>query len=135
MLLLSLFCFSHAAASMNTCEEERVNNHISLLLAEPRTGLTLSTSSWTNSSSPAKLPARWVLLMNYLNPTTFSTCLMMSPWSSSTLSCRQQSITSMLPQQMSLQEFVSYVQNSSTKTLKKCLSVSFVKLCMFSASP
>lgn len=109
--IIFFFLFSHAAPSMNICRKGRVNNHTSLPLAEPRRRLIPSTSPLTNSSSSAKPPARWVLLMNCLNPTTCSTCLMMSPWSISTLFCRQRSTTLMLPQQMSLQEFVSCGQN------------------------
>ena len=59
-------------------------------------------SSLTNSSSPAMPPASKVLLMNFSNHTTCSTCHTKSPWSSSTHLCRQQSTTSMSQQQTSL---------------------------------
>ena len=101
------FSCSHAAVSMNIFRKERVNNHTSLPSAKPRRQLIPSTSLLTNRSSSAKPPAHWVLLMNCLNPTTSSTCLMMSPWSISKLFFRQLS----LPQQMSLQEYVSCGQN------------------------
>ncbi|XP_060735318.1 uncharacterized protein LOC132852253 [Tachysurus vachellii] len=60
------------------------------ILAVGRTQKTIDafTSPLTKSSSSDKPPAHWVLLMNCLNPTTCSTCLMMSPWSISTLFCQ-----------------------------------------------
>lgn len=129
-----MFLFpSQTAALMNTCGNERESSHTSLLWAAPKTTSISSTLSWTSTLSPAKPPAPWVLLMNCLNLTTFSTCPMMSPWSSSTHLCKQQSTALMLQQQVALQGFVNFGQSSSTK-LEKCSNVSSVKLYMPLAS-